>query len=201
MRACREGGPAIEAALRALDRDYFGVLAASCRRSVHDRDAARDLVQEAFIKVWQRCATFHGESELLPWVQAILRNGILDWLRRRRHEGPLNASAPDDPMTADALDRLLAAHGTPAATPMDELRRLQLAECFERCWRRFEAMAPEHATVIGWIAADGLTNDEIAALLERTPGATREFVSQCRKRARVHLAEWYALALGTEVTT
>ena len=36
-----------------------------------------------------------------------------------------------------------------------------------------------------------------AALLERTPGATREFVSQCRKRARRYYAEWYALLAQT----
>jgi hypothetical protein len=39
-----------------------------------------------------------------------------------------------------------------------------------------------------------LNNEQIAAILGRTPGATREFVSQCRKKARVYLAEWYALA-------
>jgi len=41
-----------------------------------------------------------------------------------------------------------------------------------------------------------LTREEIAALLERTPGATREFISQCRKRARTYLAEWHALAFS-----
>jgi hypothetical protein len=41
---------------------------------------------------------------------------------------------------------------------------------------------------------DGLTTEDIAHLLDRTPGATREFVSQCRKRARLYLADWYVLA-------
>jgi DNA-directed RNA polymerase specialized sigma24 family protein len=45
-----------------------------------------------------------------------------------------------------------------------------------------------------WIVEDGLSNDDIAELLNRTPGATREFISQCRKRARHYLAGWYALA-------
>ena len=43
-----------------------------------------------------------------------------------------------------------------------------------------------------WIVEDGLTNEQISELLDRTPGATREFISQCRKRARFYLAEWYA---------
>ena len=78
--------------------------------------------------------------------------------------------------------------------PEDELRRRQLAECFERCWQRFVKAAPEHAQVVAWIAEDGMSHEEIAELLGRTPGATREFISQCRKRARLHLAEWYLLA-------
>jgi RNA polymerase sigma-70 factor (ECF subfamily) len=56
---------------------------------------------------------------------------------------------------------------------------------------------PVHANVMVWVVEDGLRNEDIAELLGRTPGATREFVSQCRKRARLYLAEWYALARDT----
>ena len=49
-----------------------------------------------------------------------------------------------------------------------------------------------------WIVEDGLDHEQIAELLDRTSGATREFISQCRKRARVHLAQWYELAFGTD---
>ena len=47
---------------------------------------------------------------------------------------------------------------------------------------------------MAWVVEDGLSIEDIAQLLERTPGATREFVSQCRKRARVYLAGWYRIA-------
>lgn len=71
----------------------------------------------------------------------------------------------------------------------------QSAECFERCWQRFETECPQHAAVIRWIAEDGLDNQRISELLERTSGATREYISQCRKRARFYLAEWYSMVL------
>ena len=64
IRAGREGGRAMEQALRALDRSFFALLFRECVRSVRDRDVARDLVQETFVKVWQRCSTFHGESDV-----------------------------------------------------------------------------------------------------------------------------------------
>lgn len=195
MRACREGGAAIEQALRSLDRDFFAILQSRALRYLRDPDAARDLVQDAFIKVWRRCATFHGDSELLPWIEAILRNGVLDWLRRSGRELPFDETAA---MNSEIAARIAEISEHEIATPHDELRRAQLADCFQRCWQEFESAAPRHAAVISWIAQDGLTHEEIATLLDRSPGATREFISQCRKRARVHLREWYELAFGYE---
>lgn len=198
MRACREGGAAIEKALRALDRSFFVPLYARSLRSLRDAELARDVVQETFIKVWRRCATFQGDSELLPWIEAILRHAILDRLRRPDREVPFEEG---EDMSAEVAARLAELSRNEVPTPDDDARREQLAECFQRCWDRFERAAPSHAAVIAWIVEDGLRNEDIAALLGRSPGATREFISQCRKRAREHLAEWYELALGKDEVT
>jgi RNA polymerase sigma factor (sigma-70 family) len=193
MEACREGGQRIDGALRLLDRSYFAVLYRDSVRAIGDRDVARDLVQEAFIKVWQRCATFRGESELLPWVRSVLRRVILDRLRQPLREVPLEDQAG---MTAAAIEKVTEMSGEQVPVPEDALKHEQLGQVFQRCWERFALACPEHALVISWIAEDGLTHEEIAVLLERTPGATREFISQCRKRARTYLAEWHALAFS-----
>jgi RNA polymerase sigma-70 factor (ECF subfamily) len=195
MRACREGGAAIERALRRLDRDFFTLLQGRALRVMRNADAARDLVQETFIKVWQRCALFRGDSELLPWIEAILRHAMLDHLRRTGREVPFDG---EDGMNIELATRVAELSARDIAMPEDELRRAQLAQCFHRCWRRFESEAPRHAAVISWIAADGLSHEAIAGLLDRSPGATREFISQCRKRARVYLAEWYEMAFGKD---
>jgi RNA polymerase sigma-70 factor (ECF subfamily) len=102
-----------------------------------------------------------------------------------------------DGVTTVEVDRRIAEFSAQSlAQPEDEALRRQLDECFARCWKRFEQAAPAHAAAMTWIVEDGLTNDQISELLGRSPGATREFISQCRKRARVHLAEWYELAFG-----
>lgn len=195
QRACREGGAAIERTLRELDRDYFDRLYREAVRGLRDRDAALDLVQDTFIKVWQRCATFQADSEVLPWIKSILRHGLLDRLRKAAREVGLE----DESGSSRELDaRVLALSVDTVSTPLDEARRRQLDECFRRCWQSFERAAPSHALVLSWIVDDGLDHEQIATLLGRTPGATREFVSQCRKRARTHLAEWYALASGVD---
>jgi len=193
MSACRDGGVAIERALRLLDRSYFPILFREGLRGLRDSESARDLVQETFIKVWLRCATFQGDSELLPWIKSILRHGLLDRLRKSQREAVLDEP---DRLAAEVERRIGELSEEKVPRPDDEARRAQLDDCFKRCWERFESAAPSHALVMSWIVEDGLSHEEIAELLDRTPAATREFISQCRKRARVHLAEWYELAFG-----
>jgi RNA polymerase sigma factor (sigma-70 family) len=195
MRACREGGAAIERALQLLDRSYFAILFRESVRGLGDPESARDLVQDTFIKVWLRCATFQGDSELLPWIKSILRHGLLDRLRRSTSEIALD-TAEDQAGETQLKIAELSAELIPR--PDSEAARAQLDDCFKRCWRRFESASPSHALVMTWIVEDGLTHEQIGELLGRTPGATREFISQCRKRARLHLAEWHELAFGTK---
>ncbi len=192
MRACRDGGRALEQAIRTLDREHFAMLYRESRRTVRDAAAARDLVQETFIKVWQRCASFHGNSELLPWLRAILRHTMLDSFRRNDRA----VSLDDAVLTAEIELKIVELSARAVPTPLDDAQARQQREVFQRCWAAFERECPTHAAVIAWIGEDGLDNDEIAQLLGRTPGATREFISQCRKKARVYLAEWYQLAFG-----
>ena len=194
MSACREGGVAIERALRLLDRSYFPILYRESLRGLRENESARDLVQETFIKVWMRCATFQGDSELLPWIRSILRHGLLDRLRKGGREVALESP---DGVDSEVERRIADVSEEAIPRPEDEARRSQLDACFKRCWVNFEEACPSHALVMSWIVEDGLTHDQVAELLGRTQGATREFISQCRKRARIHLAEWYELAFGS----
>jgi DNA-directed RNA polymerase specialized sigma24 family protein len=97
-------------------------------------------------------------------------------------------------MTAEALDGVVQLSLESRDTPEQAAQQRERAEVFRKGWARFKEDDPLHASVMTWIVEDGLTNDEITQLLERSPGATREFISQCRKRARHYLAEWYALS-------
>jgi RNA polymerase sigma factor (sigma-70 family) len=195
IEACREGGRRIEQALRALDLHFYPLLYRECRGSVGNADTARDLVQETFIRVWQRCASFRGESELIAWIRSILRHVVIDFLRARRPEDPLDDDEGE--LTPEVQHQLLRLAHEFLNTPEDLLAQAELEACYRSCRARFESEDPLHASVMRWVAEDGLSTEEVAALLERTPGATREFVSQCRKRARRYYAEWYALLAQT----
>lgn len=195
MLACREGGARIEVALRALDAEFATILHRECRVVVRDAYRADDLVQETLIKVWQRCATYRGDAELLGWIRSILRHAIIDFFRAARPEEPLEDEEGE--MTQTVAARVSELSIGSRSRPDDLVARDQGEACYRRCFARFEADFPLHATVMRWIAEDGLSNREIEDLIQRSPGATREFISQCRKKARRYFEEWYSL-IGME---
>jgi RNA polymerase sigma factor (sigma-70 family) len=190
MRACRDGGQRLAQALAGLQRDYGRALLHEAMAALGDLQAARDLLQDTLIKAWQRCAQYRGESELYPWLKSALRHGATDLLRRRRPEQPLT----------DEQGRVLAEVETalqqlrPASAPEQQASDAQLERLYRSCQANFQRDHPAAANVVRWIAEDGLGADELATLLQRSPGATREYLSQCRKKARVYFRDWYLLA-------
>ena len=191
-QACREGGHLIENWLRRYDREHGAALYREAAVALRSWHAAEDVVQEALIKVWQRCATFKGSGEPHAWVRQIVRNTLLDRLRVRRPETPLQAD--DGDLTPEAAVAVTALSLASDSGPEASLRAKQSEQTFRHCFAQFQAAHPQHATVLRWVAEDGLGNAEIEQLLDRTPGATREFLSQCRKKAQPFFAPWYALA-------
>jgi RNA polymerase sigma-70 factor (ECF subfamily) len=50
---------------------------------LHDRSAAEDAVQEAFMIAYERRATLRDEAAFVPWLRTIVLRECLRWRRRR----------------------------------------------------------------------------------------------------------------------
>ncbi len=86
----------ILAACRAGDWSEYGVLVKRYRRLVWaavdavvaDETAAADLVQEAFIRAYEKLHTFRGRSRFSSWLYRVARNQALSHVRRLRRRPP-----------------------------------------------------------------------------------------------------------------
>lgn len=191
ISACRGGATQLESALRTLYREIGPALQRDCQAAVKDAALARDLVQETLIKVWQRCATFRGEAALVHWIKGILRRTIIDFMRARQPETALDDEEGE--MLPEVQQRLEAISRDANFDPRRLLEQRDIQACYLRCRANFEAASPAYAAVMRWHVEDGLEGAEIAELLGRTPGATRELLSQVRAKVRVHFADWYRM--------
>ena len=79
-------------AMKTLYGQYVGYLTVVCARYVPDDDDVKDILQEAFIKIFQSMDRFswRGEGSLKAWMTRIVVNDSLKALRKKK---PLPLSA------------------------------------------------------------------------------------------------------------
>src|SRR6058998_2103424 len=71
-----------ETSFEELVRRYQRPIAAYVYRMVGDYDAALDLTQEVFVKVYNSLARYRSEFKFSTWIYKIAHNAAIDHLRR-----------------------------------------------------------------------------------------------------------------------
>tara|TARA_R110000751_G_scaffold172602_1_gene278977 strand:- start:183 stop:707 length:525 start_codon:yes stop_codon:yes gene_type:complete len=66
-------------------KDYYGKMLSVCHRYTKDLDTAKELNQQAFIKIFANLDMFNGGS-LGGWIHRIVVNNALDSVRRKKVE-------------------------------------------------------------------------------------------------------------------
>ncbi len=74
-------------AMRRLHDATCHKLFAVCLSIVNDREASQDVLQEVYIKVWNRAQGFDRARGLpLAWLAMMARNSAIDWLRAQSRQ-------------------------------------------------------------------------------------------------------------------
>lgn len=110
-------------AMKDFYDSYSGYLTAVCYRYVVNRDDARDILQECFIKILASIGKFEyrGEGALRAWAGRIVVNESLKYLRDRKRPGVQVAAEeavePDEEEYPDVVN-------VPTAVIMEMIRSL-----------------------------------------------------------------------------
>jgi RNA polymerase sigma-70 factor (ECF subfamily) len=88
-----------EDGVRAVYREYGGLVHAVALRALGSRDLAEEATQQTFVKAWRAAASFDPARELGPWLATIARRTAIDLHRQesRRRSQPLDDIPASDP--------------------------------------------------------------------------------------------------------
>ena len=86
-----------------LVRQYSEPLYWKGRRIVLNHEDANDVLQNAFLKIWNNLDTFQGKSALSTWLYRIAINEALDFVRRQKNVNSATVSTEDEPGVAARL--------------------------------------------------------------------------------------------------
>ena len=163
-------------AMRELYEHYGRLIYSLIQRMVRNSAAAEDLVQETFLRIWNRIPAFDQERGALgPWVLTIARNRAIDYLRSadgRMSAGALDLDRLEHPGQFCDIDN--------RALSLDRARMLKEA---------FEKLTPNQKTVIELAYFEGLSQTEMADRMQQPLGTIKTWVRSALKVLREQLTE------------
>jgi RNA polymerase sigma-70 factor (ECF subfamily) len=171
--ACRAGRTE---AFGLLVQRYQDRLYPTMLRLTGSADDALDLLQDAFLRAYEKLDKFQGESSFYTWVYRIAVNLALSG--RRRRKVTLRFTRPDHDDSIDPQDESLAS---------DPTLPLEIAERDELIQAALDALAADHRAVVVMKEFDGLRYEEIAAVLGVPVGTVRSRLHRARLELRDRL--------------
>lgn len=163
-------------AFAALYDRHIRLAYSLARRMMREQQAAEDLVQEAFIKVWRSAGHYRAErGSARTWILSMVHSGGIDRLRR-------------------TASRQRAQEHFEIST-----EKVQPSEAFEETWsslrrdvvrQAIQALPPEQLEILELAYFRGHTHTEIAQLLELPLGTVKGRIRLGLKRMRDHIGSF-----------
>ena len=153
-------------AVRAVYRDYGGLVFAVCLKALGRRDLAEEAAQQTFVKAWRAADAFDTSRELGPWLATIARRTAIDIHRReaRRPTTPLDDVAPADPNVVEL--------------PVGVERSYEVAEVRAA----IDTLPPDEREIVRLQHLEELTHTEVAERLGVPVGTVKSRSFRAHKR-------------------
>ena len=168
IEGCKKGK---RKSFELLYKRYSPVLFGICYRYSKSRDEAEDILQDGFIRIYQKIGTFEGKGSFEGWMKRIMINTSINHyksnLKHYFHDEVENHQLIDD--------------GEINLNEMDSsLDRMQLV-------RLIQELPDGYKLVFNMYVIDGLTHNEIAEELNISVNTSKTQLFKARKKLREKL--------------
>ena len=172
IRKCRAGdGSAWEEIVTTYSRRIFNL----AYRFTSNRDAAEDLTQEVFVRIYRTLEQFDArQGDLQNWLMRLARNLIIDDYRRRQRN-------PQDAHAEDVEDHVFHLHSV-NVSPQREMERRELSVQVQE---GIDKLPPDLRTCVILRDIEELSYQEIVDLLKIPEGTVKSRIN----RGRIELAK------------
>ena len=166
-----------QTAFSELYESYYAKVYALARMTLQNDHDAEDALQAAFIKAWQSLPQLADNGAFNTWLQRITVNECYSMLRRRTPE-PMEDerlyAAADDERAAELL------------LPEDYAQREDLRQ---RLWAIIQSLSQVQRQSIVLFYYDQLTVEQIAQVMDCSPGTVKSRLYLARRAIRTEIEE------------
>ncbi|MCD7938296.1 MAG: sigma-70 family RNA polymerase sigma factor [Tannerellaceae bacterium] len=170
IERCKKGE---RLAQKALYETYSRRMMAVCLRYINDRETARDILQEGFVKIFTSMDSYSGSGSFEGWMRKIFVNCALEHLRKNdvlREAAGLENTAE------------LVHTGSSAISDISAAELMQLVQELPHGFR----------TVFNLYAIEGFSHKEIGDMMNITESTSRSQFTRAKQLLQKRINELYS---------
>lgn len=143
-----------------LFTQYYNYAMTIARRYMGGNDAAEEVVNDAFYKVFTKIHMYSSRQPFRPWLRRIVVNTAIDQIRSANKWVKNDTTPPPEGISLpDVVENITQ----------------------EQIWAMLDALPPAYRTVFNLAVVDGFTHEEIAETLGISIGASKSNLSRARQ--------------------
>jgi len=154
---------------KLLFKALYSQMMAICYRYANRSEDAKDLLQEGFIKVFDKIEKYNFEGSLAAWVKRIMVNNAIDYYRKQKKKFAFS-------------DTYIEAENIPDSALEDEspFEVVSSKELMEMV----QALPPAYRTVFNLFVMEDYSHGEIADELGISEGTSKSNLSKARRNLK-----------------
>ncbi len=156
---------------KELYRYFYNYGMTVCSRYAHDREEAREILNDGFLKVFTNLNQYDSSRSFKAWFNRILVNTCIDYFRK-------NKSNPQ------VVDLIHAQHVEVSPTAIQQLSAAEISALVQK-------LSPSYRMVFNLYVVDGFKHKEIAEKLGISIGTSKSNLAKARVKlkAMIHSLE------------
>ena len=146
---------------------------------------AEEVTQIVFEKISRNLSSFKGDSKLSTWIYRVATNTALDRLKSQSFKYSFAGPLAPLPINLTEAEEPISSTSSTAGSPDKKAIQNEMSECV----REFvDRLPPDYRTIIVLKDIEGLTNKEIAEILEISLDSSKIRLHRARKQLKESLA-------------
>lgn len=159
-----------------LFRLYYGKMLAVCLRYTNDRDTAQEVLQEGFIKIFDKLGAFDYKGSFEGWIRRIVANTAIDAIRRSKKDPFLSDN--DNDFKLGSEDKVVE---------QEEMEMKDLKA--EIAMEAIQQLSPAYRAVFNLYVLEDYSHKEISELLGISEGTSKSNLAKARMNLQKLLNE------------
>ena len=166
IEACKAKDPPSQ---KRLYQHFFNYGMTVCSRYASDREEAREILNDSFVKVFFGLDKYDPQRSFKGWINRIMVNTAIDYFRKRQSQPRV-------------VDIVYAQHAETSAQAVSNLSAQELLAMVQK-------LSPAYRMVFSLHVIEGYKHEEIAKKLGITAGTSKSNLAKARVKLKAMISQ------------